>query len=75
MKNEGTHHGQPIEEHKDVFDVWRSHNLGTMKVRWEGRIGGLYFDEILDLETAKNEALTLMVSNISSMEIENPMAL
>ena len=36
MKNEDTHHGQPIEEHKDVFDVWRSHNLGTTKVRWNG---------------------------------------
>ena len=36
MKNEDTHHGQPIEEHKDVFDVWRSHNLGTTKVRWDG---------------------------------------
>ena len=39
MKNEDTHHGQPIEEHKDVFDVWRSHNLGTTNCQMECDIG------------------------------------
>ena len=35
-KDEEAHHGQPIEEHEGIFDVWRSHNLGTMKFRRDG---------------------------------------
>ena len=62
MKNEDTHHGQPIEEHEDVLDVWRSHNLHVQRrLDGMGHICGLHFDEVLDLEMAENEALTLVV--------------